>query len=257
MVRLVCLLASAAFLHCAVLLPCAAVANASVREAAAAPDPQQLCGQAIRQAQFRHPFPPGLLHAIGLVESGRRDPLTGTVQPWPWTVDVEGEGHFYDSEQQAIDAVRQFQAQGRRSIDVGCMQINLLQHPGAFPDLGTAFDPAANALYASDFLSSLHDAHGDWMTAAGLYHSATPELASAYRQRVAAALTGQDLAHATMLAVDTPAPPPFSSSAVFRPPILRPPPPQTGMIVNGRVLGGVRTGRGLAIYRASPVMRRS
>lgn len=222
-------------------------------------NPSQLCEQAINAAAAGRPFPQGLLAAIGRVESGRRDPITGVVRPWPWTVDVEGEGYFYPSEAAAVAAVQRFQSEGKRSIDVGCLQVNLLQHPDAFTNLDAAFDPAINARYAANFLSSLHAGGTSWLQAAGLYHSATPALAAAYRQKVLAAmddLPQPERAAPQMLAMLSPVPPfaPPAAAHVLR---MRPPPPQTGMILNGRSIGGVMTGRGLAVYRAAPVRRRS
>ncbi len=220
-------------------------------------DPSRLCEQAISSVSASYPFPQGLLAAIGRVESGRRDPLTGVVRPWPWTVDVEGEGHFYQSEAEAIAAVRHFQAEGRRSLDVGCLQVNLLQHPDAFVDLDAAFDPAANARYAAKFLASLRSSDTSWLQAAGLYHSATPALAAAYRQKVAEAMgTVLQPVAPQMLAMLSPMPP-FNSPAAIRMTPTRPPPPRTDMISNGRPIGGVMTGRSLAVYRAAPVRRRS
>ena len=83
-------------------------------------------------------------------------------------------------------------ARGMRSIDVGCAQVNLMHHPAAFASLEQAFDPAANADYAGRFLKELRDttAGGNWMTAAGHYHSQTPELAEPYRQQVQAVMAG-------------------------------------------------------------------
>ena len=83
------------------------------------------------------------------------------------------------------------QAQGVRSIDVGCMQINLRHHPNAFANLDEAFDPAANARYAARFLNNLQATRNDWMRSASHYHSQTPELADAYRARIAAALEAE------------------------------------------------------------------
>ena len=82
---------------------------------------------------------------------------------------------------EAIARVRQLQSQGVRSIDVGCLQINLMYHPDAFRDLDEAFDPLANARYAVDFLTSLKEKTGSWEQASAAYHSFNPELGSAYR----------------------------------------------------------------------------
>ena len=51
-----------------------------------------LCQAAILDAERSLKLPKGLLPAIARVESGRPDPRTGRVLPWPWTIDVEGNG---------------------------------------------------------------------------------------------------------------------------------------------------------------------
>ena len=151
-----------------------------------------MCRPALIAAEARHGIPTGLLQAIGVVESGRRDEATGVRQPWPWTINAEGEPHLFDTKEQAVAWVRQAQARGMRSIDIGCAQVNLMHHPAAFASLEQAFDPAANADYAARFLKELRDttAGGNWMTAAGYYHSQTPELAEPYRQQVQAVMAG-------------------------------------------------------------------
>jgi hypothetical protein len=126
------------------------------------------------------------LQAIALVESGRRDPITGATAPWPWTVNAGGIGRFYDTRQDAEDAVRDLQQHGVRSIDVGCLQINLMYHPDAFATLDDAFDPGENAAYAARFLNALYRQTGNWALAAADYHSQTPEVGADYARRVAA-----------------------------------------------------------------------
>jgi hypothetical protein len=152
--------------------------------------PAGVCRAALAAAEARYAIPAGLLQAIGMVESGRPDAATGARQPWPWTIDVEGEARFFDTKAQAVTWVRQAQAGGTRSIDTGCAQVNLMHHPTAFASLEQAFDPATNADYAARFLKELRTAAGgNWMTAVGYYHSQTPELADAYRQQVQAVLS--------------------------------------------------------------------
>ena len=90
----------------------------------------------------------------------------------------------------AIAAVQALQAAGIRSIDVGCMQVNLFYHPTAFASLDEAFDPLANARYAARFLAVLYRREGTWPAAAAAYHSQTPALGAAYAQRVMAAWPG-------------------------------------------------------------------
>ncbi len=154
---------------------------------AGAAEPDWLaCAQAGTAAEQRFGIPAGLLRAIGQVESGRTAP-DGLAAPWPWTIDVAGEGRFLPSSEAAVAAVRGLLARGAASVDVGCFQVNLHYHPNAFASLEEAFDPVANALYAARFLSALHLRDGSWQAAVGAYHSATPEHGLPYRDRVLAA----------------------------------------------------------------------
>ncbi len=160
--------------------------------AAAAPsnDPWDACAQAIAVADQNSGLPPGLLGAIARVETGRRTP-TGGVQPWPWSFNAAGEGRYMASRAEAVAEVQARLAAGTRSIDIGCMQINLLHHPDAFPSVEAGFDPETNVRYAVRYLKSLFARTGDWAAATGQYHSSTPERSTIYHLRVMAALTGQ------------------------------------------------------------------
>ena len=144
------------------------------------------CDREIATAERIHAIPAGLLAAVGRIESGRADPATGFVRPWPWTINAEGAGKLFDTKADAIAAVRTQMAKGVRSIDVGCMQINLMHHPTAFASLDIAFDPTANVTYAATFLRQLFAQQGTWEKAVGAYHSGTPERAEPYAKKVMA-----------------------------------------------------------------------
>lgn len=214
---------------------------------AAVPAPGALCRGAIAAAEQTGAIPSLLMAAIGRVESGRRDPVTGAVAPWPWTINADGQGSFYDTKAQAIAAVRALQARGVKSIDVGCMQVNLVHHPDAFSSLDQAFDPSANATYAAHFLNELHAQTNDWLRAAGQYHSSTPELGIPYQVKVAAVWTEE-----RHLAGDLP---PMARAWPTTPGALPP-------IAGGGFHGVVPTmphgmhpvGRDLSAYRAAPVL---
>ena len=152
------------------------------------------CHEAAQVAEQRAGLPPGMLDAIGRVESGRPDPATGQVWAWPWAVNAAGEGRSFASLAEAASYVRERQAAGVQSIDVGCFQINLLHHPDAFATLDEGFDPAANAAYAARFLSDLHQRTGGWAAAIAAYHSATPGIGEPYRDMVLARWPGHDIA---------------------------------------------------------------
>ncbi|MFC2970533.1 transglycosylase SLT domain-containing protein [Acidimangrovimonas pyrenivorans] len=130
---------------------------------------QNACIRAILAAQKRYDIPNNLLLAIGLQEAGLS--RNGKLTVWPWSVNAAGEGKMFPNAQAAMDWVKQKQAQGIDSIDVGCMQVNRRWHPDAFDNLSASFDPATNVDYAARFLVSLRQRTGDWMTAAGSYHS--------------------------------------------------------------------------------------
>lgn len=143
-----------------------------------------LCGAAIQTASAVAKLPAGLLGSVALVESGRLDLPSRRVVPWPWTINVAGTGYFFETKADAIAAVERARAGGVQSIDVGCMQINLLHHPSAFASLDHAFDPELNAAYGAAFLGRLFVQTGAWPAAAAAYHSQTPGIADDYQRRV-------------------------------------------------------------------------
>lgn len=211
-----------------------------------------LCGPAIAGASASHDLPAGLLDAIAVVESGRLNPRTGDLKPWPWTIDANGAGYTYATEQAAEQAAAGFEAAGISSLDIGCLQVNLAQHPDAFQNLAQAFDPAANADYAAGFLTRLKQKLGDWAQAVAAYHSQTPALGGPYAARVYA----QWGAAPTALAAS--GLPEDGQAAALLPPAAL---PQTAFAMSSlippmqmlaRPNNGM-TGRSLASYRASPV----
>ena len=181
----------------------ALVAAAPLVGTAAEPD-WSACAAAGAAAEQRFDIPGGLLRAIGQVESGRANPGGGDA-PWPWTVQAAGEGRFLDNRSDAVTATQTLLARGIGSIDVGCFQVNLHYHPGAFASLDEAFDPVTNATYAARFLSELYAREGSWERAVALYHSASPEHGLPYRDRVMA--RWERLGPAPVLVAEAPAEP--------------------------------------------------
>jgi hypothetical protein len=154
------------------------------------PTPETACSIAGAAAEQAATLPANMLVSIGMIESGRADSLTGEVSPWPWTVNADGAGHYFDSKADAIAFTRLAESSGAHDVDVGCFQISLQNHPDAFATLDDAFDPAANATYAAGFLTQLKAQTGSWETAIADYHSADPEYGLPYQERVLAAWHG-------------------------------------------------------------------
>lgn len=147
-----------------------------------------ICERAIVDGARRGRVPEGVLQAISLTETGRA--VGGRLRPWPWAINREGRGYWFASREEALDFARASLAEGRRSFDVGCFQINYLWHGANFASLEAMFDPDAGAAYAARFLSDLYRARGDWSLAAGAYHSQTPDRALVYQARFDRILAG-------------------------------------------------------------------
>lgn len=147
----------------------------------AAPDLSLICDDAAWQASKATGVPISVLKAISLTETGRK--RGGEFRPWPWTVNMEGKGVWFDTEDEARAYVYKHFQRGARSFDIGCFQINYKWHGEAFSSIEEMFDPAKNALYAARFLKELHAEMGSWSKAAGAYHSRTPSYAEKYAER--------------------------------------------------------------------------
>ncbi len=136
------------------------------------------CDSAAASASVKWGVPEQVMLAIARVETGRDQ--NGKVIPWPWTINLAGKGLWFDSKEQSVAFAENTKAQGNMNFDVGCFQINMSWHPGAFSTLEDAFDPTSNADYAAEFLTKLFNKTGSWRAAAAAYHSSTPEYAEAY-----------------------------------------------------------------------------
>ena len=122
-------------------------------------------------------------------------------------------------------------ARGQRSVDIGCMQVNLLHHPTAFPTLEEAFEPAANVRYSIAFLKELRARTGNWAQAVASYHSGEIERGLAYHRRVVLARLGAAWANGGTV------PLPAKASAGLCAPGLRP-----AMVIRRSVARVVRAG---------------
>ncbi len=243
----------------------ATIAMALAMNSVASAQDSVLCQRATAIAEHVSGVPDQLLDAISRVESGRYDQSQGTTRAWPWTINAEGQGHFYQSKSEAVAAARQFIARGIQSIDVGCTQINLMFHPDAFASLEDAFDPGRNAAYAARFLIELFHQVGSWPHAAAAYHSQTPQLGTDYQRKVLEAWSDPVAGATERTKPDRPSYRQPSSSG----PVLIAASSTVGSPIGrnsisaplggfGRVLRSANgpagsTGRNLAAYRATPV----
>jgi hypothetical protein len=142
-----------------------------------------MCRQAAEEASRQTGVPLAVLMALTLTETGRKQ--DGVLQPWPWALNQGGEGFWFPTRDEALAYLQQAVAQGVGNIDVGCFQLNYRWHGQAFASLEQMMDPRINALYAARLVAQHATEKGDWITAAGAYHSATPGKAKTYLDRFA------------------------------------------------------------------------
>lgn len=149
--------------------------------ASAATNPEAVCDAVSKIAAREAGLPPSMLRALTRTETGRA--RAGRLTPWPWTVNMEGAGHWFDDREKALAFARKHHARGATSFDVGCFQINYRWHNKAFGSVEAMFDPLENARYAAKYLLELKAESGSWKTAIGHYHSRTPSRAQEYVAR--------------------------------------------------------------------------
>ncbi len=117
------------------------------------------------RAAKAYDIPLGVLYSVGLTESGRRDSLQ------PYAMNIHGRAFFGKSKAEAMAEFHRARADGKKLIDIGCMQINHHYHRDQFPSLDAMFDPATNVEYSAKFLKRLKGRHDTWTMAVARYHA--------------------------------------------------------------------------------------
>jgi soluble lytic murein transglycosylase-like protein len=136
--------------------------------------------------------PAGLLYAVATTESGRFFKGQG-IRPWPWTLNVEGKGFYFETREQQFDALMGAISAGK-VVDVGPMQLNWGWQYDRLISPWRATDPVYNLTAGCRILREYYDAQGagaSWALAIGKYHrgSDAPKhvrAATAYAARVLA-----------------------------------------------------------------------
>ncbi len=142
------------------------------------------CSSMFSYFENRYNLPKDILHSISLQETRKPHSRHQIGVVWPWTINVEGKGFHFRTKKDAIRFVKNQLKEGKTSIDIGCMQINLKYHPDAFTSLDQAFSPRRNIAYAAQLLQSHYKRLRSWDKAVGQYHSSTHDRASNYQASV-------------------------------------------------------------------------
>ena len=141
------------------------------------------CEALAERAALARGLPTKLLPAIARTESGRGQGKLGR-RAWPWTLNVQGKGYYFDTREQALAKLKKVIASGVRNVDVGCMQVNYRWHGKEFSSVEEMMDPVANTKYAALFMSRLKTRTGSWNKATQYYHSQDPKRGKYYLGKV-------------------------------------------------------------------------
>ncbi|MHA7772940.1 transglycosylase SLT domain-containing protein [Roseibium sp. M-1] len=143
----------------------ASIFSAGLASLPAAAETQNVCEREMIAAAQKYKVPLGVLYAVGLTETGRRNSL------YPYALNIEGKSVFPPSRQAAKDDVIDAQQHGKKLIDIGCMQINAYYHGEKFRSVEHMLEPRANVQYAAQFLKDLRQSQGSWTMAVARYHA--------------------------------------------------------------------------------------
>lgn len=144
----------------------------------------EICALSVAHMEEKYAIKPHLLETIASVESGVFDHHCNQFVSWPWSVNVHGKGYRFATKEEAVQKVKELQAQGIKSIDVGCMQISLKFHGNSFESIEDALSPEKNVEYSAQFLTKLYRQKGDWQKAAMAYHSKIPSHGQKYKAKL-------------------------------------------------------------------------
>ncbi len=125
--------------------------------------------QTYRQVGAFCDVPARLLYAVALGESGRK--VAGQWTAWPWTLNVQGRGFYFDSRERVFEALMQAITEGR-SVDVGPMQLNWRWKYDWLPSPWLATEPVFNIGTGARIIRAHYDRNPNagWFEAAGRYH---------------------------------------------------------------------------------------
>ena len=130
-------------------------------------------------------IPSSVLYAVALTESGKQVASKGVYRPWPWTLNVAGRGYYFDSRQAAWQALTGWLKDGKRSVDIGLMQVNWRYHKERLGTPWQALDPYHNLRVGAEILQECYTTRQDWWASVGCYHApSNPQRADQYRRRV-------------------------------------------------------------------------
>lgn len=148
---------------------------------------EEVVPSAYRWIAAEHGIPVGLLYAIALAESGKTLASKSGQRPWPWTLNIAGEGVYFNSRWEAWRALDRSLRAGQDSVDIGLMQINWHFHRQRLGNSWLALEPYHNLSVGAEILKDCYKRRRDWWASVGCYHAPSDKpRAKRYRTRVVA-----------------------------------------------------------------------
>lgn len=142
----------------------------------------EIIPKAYALTEIQYGIPEGLLYAMALTESGRQ--WAGRSVAWPWTLNVSGQAHYYDSKAAMQAGLRHWLTK-THSIDIGPLQVNAWWQRDKIHSPFELTHLWRNLSVAGEILKAQYDVHNRWFLAVGAYHAPShPKRAEAYAQKV-------------------------------------------------------------------------
>ena len=149
-------------------------------------DAEEVVPSSYRWIAAEHGIPGMLFYAIALAESGIVIPSLQQRRPWPWTLNIAGEGVYFNTRWEAWRALDQSLRAGETSVDIGLMQVNWRYHQERLGSSWLALEPHHNLTVGATILKECYKSRHDWWASVGCYHAPSDSVrARQYRKRVA------------------------------------------------------------------------
>ena len=143
--------------------------------------------------------PQDVFYAMALAESGRV--VEQQFAPWPWTLNIAGEGRFYPDRDSMFAALMEALQQEQLRIDIGPLQLNWYWQYERIASPWRITDPVASSKLAAVLVQEHYVQTGDWWQAVARYHrprtttEQDQQIAQAYRARVQTLYVKQQAKH--------------------------------------------------------------
>lgn len=115
--------------------------------------------------------PSEIMYAIGLQESGTTLGGQRNYAPWPWVLNVNNEGRYFKSKEEARAALAREVERGNRNVAVGMLQIHLRYNGFRVEDPLSLLEPSVNLRVAAAVLRECGKAYPDTFRKVACYYS--------------------------------------------------------------------------------------